>query len=318
MRIKTPNTNNYHLPFPWEPIGVQSLTYGKTPLFHLNGSEFHSAHVYAKLEYFNEGQNVKMRVAAAMINRAEALGILRPFSGQTILESSGGSTGVSLAIIAARRGYKVKLVLPDNYSPTRIAQLPKFGATVELSDHTKGNDSHFVLARQLAEQNSDYYFIDQLSNPANFEAHYFGTGLELVEALPKIDYLVCGVGSGGSISGIGKRIKESFPKAKIIAVQPDGCNVLKGDAVPHKFQGWAAGLVPEVFDTNLVDSVITVNYEDAREVGFELVKNYGLFTGISTWGNILACQQLSAEVQNKYIVTLAPDSGHIYPDHFNN
>lgn len=307
------------LDFPWLPKTLNPLNVGNTPIVKLNSPYFKSKNIYVKLEYFNEGGNVKMRPAMAMVARAEASGILSPFTEQVILESSGGSMGVSLAIIGAMRGYKIKLVLPDNYNPQRISQLPIYGAEVILSDHTTGNDSHFRLARQIASENPNHYYIDQLSNPANSDIHYRTTGNEIVKQLSGIDYFVCGIGSSGSITGIGRKIKEVYPKAKIIAVQPKGCDVLKGTAIVHKIQGWAAGVLPSILDHSLIDDVLDITYEESMQLGCDLVKNEGLFVGISSCANILAADMLSIKVGNsKRIVTLACDSGHIYLSHYLN
>jgi cysteine synthase A len=310
---------NFTLDFPWLPKELNPLNIGNTPVVKLNSSHFKNKNIFVKLEEYNSGGNVKMRPAMAMVARAEQLGILKPFTGQTILESSGGSMGISLAIIGALRGYKIKLVLPDNYNPDRIRQLPIYGAEVLLSDHTTGNDSHFRLARQLASENPNHYYIDQLSNPANPEIHYRTTGNEIVKQLSHIDYFVCGIGSGGSITGIGRKIKEAYPNAKIIAVQPKGCDVLKGTAIVHKIQGWAAGVLPTILDQSLIDDVLDITYEQSMQLGCDLVKNEGLFVGISSCANILAADMLSNTVgDNKRIITLAPDSGHIYLSHYLN
>jgi len=307
------------LDFPWLPKSLNPLNVGNTPVVKLNSPHFKNKNIFVKLEEYNSGGNVKMRPAIAMVARAEWLGILKPFNGQTILESSGGSMGVSLAIIGAMRGYKIKLVLPDNYNPDRIRQLPIYGAEVLLSDHTTGNDSHFRLAKQIASENPNHYYIDQLSNPANPEIHYLTTGNEIVKQLPEIDYFVCGIGSGGSITGIGRRIKEVYPNAKIIAVQPKGCDVLKGTAIVHKIQGWAAGVIPSILDSSLIDDVLDITYEESMQLGCDLVKNEGLFVGISSCANILAADMLTKKVgNNKRIITLAPDSGHIYLSHYLN
>lgn len=295
------------------------LIVGNTPLVRLPESIASGAHIYAKLEYFNEAANIKMRPAKAMIDAAEQAGILKPFSGQTILESSGGSMGISLAVIGAQRGYNIKLVLPDNYNQERIRQLPIFGAEVVLSDSSTGNDSHFRLARKLAEEHPDHYFIDQLTNEANPRSHYETTGREIVEALPHIDYFICGIGSGGSITGIGRRIKERFPAAKIIGVQPAGCDVLKGKAIPHKIQGWAAGVLPPVLDISLIDGMLDVTYEAAMSFGHKIVRTAGYYGGISACANLLAARQLSETIsKEKIIVTLVPDFGSIYLSHYLN
>jgi cysteine synthase len=296
-----------------------SIRCGQTPLVRIPATVTQTDNIYAKLEYHNEAHNIKMRAALAMVNAAETSGILRPNSGQTLIESSGGSMGVSLAAICAQRGYQLKLVLPDNYNMERIRMLPLFGAEVVLSDPTTGNDSHFRLARKLADAHPDYIYLDQLSNQANPDSHYFGTGSEIAEALPHVDYFICGIGSGGTISGAGRKLKESFPSCKVIGVQPAGCKVLAGYAVPHKIQGWAAGVLPSILDINIIDGMLDITYEASIELGVMLLHKTGYYSGISGCANLLAAKMLAAEVgKDKVIVTVIPDSGMIYTSHFLN
>ena len=291
----------------------------RTPIIKLKSQRFAHMKIWVKLEYFQDSGNIKMRVAQACIRKAEMEGKLVPFKGHTIIEASGGSMGVSLAGICARKGYKLKLVLPNNYNPERIRQLPVYGAEVLLSDYTLGNDSHFVLAKAIAQANPRHVYIDQLNNPANPEAHYLTTGAEIVTQLSSPDYFVSVVGSGGTISGAGRRIKEHYPQVKVVAVQPQGCDVIKGTAIPHKIQGTAVGLVPAVFNSGIVDQVITVTYQEAMEMGHYLVTKEGLFLGISACANIVAAEKLAGMVgYDKRIVTLAPDGGQIYLSHYLN
>ena len=291
----------------------------RTPVIKLKSPRFAHKNIWVKLEYYQDGGNIKMRVARAAISMAEKNGSLVPFKGNTIIEASGGSMGISLAIIAARRGYKLKLILPDNYNPDRILQLPVYGAEVLLSDHTQGNDSHFKLAQAIAAANPGHYYVDQLNNPANPLAHYLTTGMEIISQVSSPAYFVSVVGSGGTLSGAGRRIKEAYPQAKIIAVQPQGCDILNGTAIAHKIQGTAVGLVPAVFDRAIVDDVITINYEEAMDLGQYLVKREGLFLGISACANILAAEKLSEQAgYDQKIITLAPDGGQIYLSHYLN
>lgn len=292
---------------------------GATPVVRLKSGRFRRKNITVKLEYFNEGGNIKMRVARQAIKIAEQRGLIKPFNGNTIIEASGGSMGVSLAIIGAARGYKTKLVLPDNYNPDRIKMLPVYGADVYLSDPETGNDSHFVLARKIAEEHPGHFYVDQLNNEANPLAHYLTTGKEILHQVPSIDYFISVVGSGGTISGVGKRIKEKYPQVKVIAVQPQGCDVMNGKAIMHNIQGTAVGVIPSVFDRSVVDSVMDINYEESMEMGHYLVKNEGLFLGISSCANIVAANKLAEQVgYDKKIVTMAPDGGQIYLNHYLN
>lgn len=289
-----------------------------TPIVKLKSSRFAHKNIWVKLEYFQDGGTIKMRVATEAIKQAERIGALAPFKGNTIIEASGGSMGVSLAILAARRGYKLKLVLPDNYNLERIRQLPVYGAEVLLSDHTLGNDSHFKMAATI-QRIPGHYYVDQLNNPANPLAHYLTTGKEIIRQLKSPDYFVSVVGSGGTLSGTGTRIREAYPDVKIVAVQPEGCDILKGTAIVHKIQGTAVGLIPGVFSREIVDEVISINYEEAMELGHYLVRKEGLFLGISACANVLAAEKLSEQVgYDKRIITMAPDGGQIYLSNYLN
>lgn len=282
---------------------------GQTPLVSLQKYP----NIFVKLEGFNAFGSVKARVAWAMISAAEKAGILRPHSGQTILEASGGSTGWALCAIASLRGYSFMCVLPDNYSKERIRKLKAFGAKVRLSDHTKGNDSHFILARKLERENPSFYYIDQLSNPANPKIHYQTTGVEILNQLGKVDYFICGVGSGGTISGVGKRLKEYNPNCKVIAVQPEGCDVLNGHAIPHRIQGWGVGMIPKTFNPAIADGVLTVSYEQAIQECRNSFKQDGIYVGISSGANLFAAKKFGERLKgNPTVVTVAPDKGHCY------
>lgn len=285
-----------------------------TPLVRLNSIvPATCAKVYVKLEKHNEPASVKTRIAEAMIIRAEELGILKPFSGQTILEASGSNTALGLAVNGIRKGYRTVFSIPDNYNKSRIASLRLFGSTVFLSDHTTGNDSHFVLARKLSLENKDWYYIDQLSNPANPGIHYARTGKEIVDALKQVDCFVSAIGSGGTITGAGRRIKESCHSAKIIGVQPVGCKTLEGKAIPHKIQGISIGTVPSILDRSIIDDMISVSYEQAMDTGLKLMQHEALFLGISANAAVTAAIRLAETLPaSKTIVCIAPDGGEYY------
>lgn len=283
---------------------------GNTPIVPLK----ENPQIFLKLELFNAFGSIKSRVANAMILDAEKKGILRPNTNQFILEASGGSTGVALCGLGKIKGYGLVCVLPDNYSKTRIKKMSMLGAKVIESDHTKGNDSHFILARNLAKENPDYYYINQLSNNANPKIHYNTTGPEILNQIKSVNYFVCGVGSGGSITGIGKFLKDQNPNVKVIAVQPTGCDVINGKAIPHKIQGLAVGLLPSVFDPSVVDDIISVNYQEALEESIRVFKSDGIFPGISGGANIYATKLLYKKLKSaaENIVTIVPDSGNNY------
>lgn len=291
---------------------------GKTPLVRLqNLLSDEMSDVYVKLEKYNPGESHKARIAYQMILSAEKKGLLIPKTGQTLIEPTGGNTGKGLAIVGAIRGYNVVLVVPDNYSKEAIRILKAYGAQVVLSDSTTGNDSHVRKAKEILNEHPDYIWLDQLSNPANPEAHYIGTGAEIAESLDKIDYFIAGIGSGGAISGTGKRIKETHPNAKIIAVQPTGCKVLEGKAVPHKIQGLAIGILPPNLNTEIVDEVISVDFVEAKEGMKLLAQREGLLVGISSGANAFVALNLAKKLgKGKKIVTLAPDTGRNYMEVF--
>lgn len=283
---------------------------GNTPLVPLR----ENPQIFLKLEFFNAFGSIKSRVANAMILDAEKRGILKPNTNQFILEASGGSTGVALCGLGKIKGYGLVCVLPDNYSQARIKKMSMLGAKVIESDHTKGNDSHFILARNLAKENPNYYYINQLSNKANPRIHYNTTGPEILNQIKSVDYFVCGVGSGGSITGIGRFLKERNPNVRVIAVQPMGCDILNGKAIPHKIQGLAVGLMPSIFNPSLVDDIISVSYEDALDESIRVFESDGIFPGISGGANIYATKLLHRRLNSNSvnIVTLVPDSGDNY------
>ncbi|GHT41209.1 cysteine synthase [Bacteroidia bacterium] len=274
------------------------------------------ATILVKLEEFNLGGSIKSRVAKQMIIDAEEDGRINVKQPQsvTILEASGGNTGIGLAQICAMRGYKCILTIPTNYSEVRVKILQSMGAEVVRSDASTGNDSHFRKAEELLGQNPHYLYMDQINNPSNVKAHYLGTGQEiLLQSKSQIDYFVAGIGSGGTITGIGKAIKEKVPSCKIIGVQPTGCDVLNGKSIPHKFQGFAIGKIPKILDVALIDEMIDVTYEEVAEMKNHVSSKLGLYLGDSSIANMLGAIYLSKDTaKGKTIVTVAPDGGRNY------
>ena len=286
---------------------------GNTPIVRLenpHGEKY--GHIYVKLEEFNPGGSHKSRVAMQMIEDAEVSGKLK--KGDIILEATGGNTGIGLCIAAAIKGYHIVLTIPDTFSLQKNKLLQEYGAEVILADHKLGNDCHIRKAIELANNNANYYWIDQFSNPSNPKAHYYGTGKEIFDQMQgNIDYFIAGVGSGGTIMGVGKRLKELKPKVKVIAVQPEGCDIRNGIYIPHKIEAIAVGKTGKFIDFNLINSYESVNYEEVIKLRQYLMKNHGLNVGISAGANILVALRISKEVDNQTnIVTIAADSGTIY------
>lgn len=275
------------------------------------------ADVYVKLEEFNPGGSIKSRVAFRMVLDAERVGILVPYSGQTIIEPTGGNTGIGLAIASAIRGYKLLLVIPDNYSRDKIRILQAYGAEVILSDSKTGNSSHIEKTKEIIREYPEYVWLDQLSNRNNPLAHHEATAKEILDFLPKIDCFTAGIGSGGTITGIGKKVKEKFPEALVVGVQPEGCNVLEGKAIFHRIQGMAIGFLAPVLDRSVVDRVLSVEYEDAVKCMKDLARKEGLLVGISSGANVYSAIVLAKNLgKGKTVVTVAPDSGRSYLEAF--
>lgn len=290
---------------------------GGTPILKLNnyialnGLE---ADIYAKLEYFNPAGSVKDRIAKAMIEDAEAKGALKP--GAVIIEPTSGNTGIGLAAVAASKGYRIILTMPETMSVERRNLLKAYGAELVLTDGTKGMKGAIAKAEELAGQIEGGFIPSQFTNGANPAAHYASTGPEIWEDTDgKVDIFVAGVGTGGTISGVGKYLKSKNPDIKVVAVEPAGSPVLsKGEAGPHKIQGIGAGFVPETLDTNIYDEIITIENEDAFETGRTLARKEGLLVGISSGAAVFAATQLARRPENKgkNIVVLLPDTGDRY------
>ena len=290
---------------------------GGTPILKLNNyialNEL-PANIYAKLEYFNPAGSVKDRIAKAMIDDAEAKGALKP--GAVIIEPTSGNTGIGLAAVAASKGYRIILTMPETMSVERRNLLKAYGAELVLTDGAKGMKGAIAKAEELAQQIEGGFIPSQFTNNANPTAHFNTTGPEIWEDTDgKVDIFVAGVGTGGTVSGVGKYLKSKNPNVKVVAVEPAGSPVLsKGVAGPHKIQGIGAGFVPETLDTKVYDEIITVENEDAFDTGRTLARKEGLLVGISSGAAVFAASQLAKRPENKgkNIVVLLPDTGDRY------
>ena len=290
---------------------------GGTPILKLNNyialNEL-PANIYAKLEYFNPAGSVKDRIAKAMIDDAEAKGALKP--GAVIIEPTSGNTGIGLAAVAASKGYRIILTMPETMSVERRNLLKAYGAELVLTDGAKGMKGAIAKAEELAQQIEGGFIPSQFTNSANPTAHFNTTGPEIWEDTDgKVDIFVAGVGTGGTVSGVGKYLKSKNPNVKVVAVEPAGSPVLsKGVAGPHKIQGIGAGFVPETLDTKIYDEIIAVENEDAFATGRTLARKEGLLVGISSGAAVYASTQLAKRPENKgkNIVVLLPDTGDRY------
>lgn len=290
---------------------------GHTPLLELTHIEAKyqvQAKIIAKLEYFNPAGSVKDRIAKAMIDEAERSG--RIDKNTVIIEPTSGNTGIGLASVAAARGYRIIIVMPETMSIERRQIMKAYGAELVLSDGSKGMSGAIARAKELSESISNSYIPGQFVNPANPKIHFNTTGPEIYEDTDgSVDVFVAGVGTGGTVTGVGKYLKSKNPKIKIVAVEPASSAVLStGVAGVHKIQGIGAGFVPDVLDTEIYDEIMTVTNEDAFAVGREIGKNEGILVGISSGAAVWASIQLAKrpENKNKNIVVLLPDTGDRY------
>lgn len=287
---------------------------GNTPLLAVTGLDGQQARLLLKLEYFNPGGSVKDRVALAMIEDAERNGVLTP--GATIIEPTSGNTGVGLAWVGAAKGYKVILTMPDTMSVERRNLLKAYGAQLELTPGAEGMKGAIARAEQLREQITGAVILGQFVNPANPDAHRRTTGEEIwADTGGKVDIFVAGVGTGGTVSGVGQALKTHKPDVHIIAVEPAASPVLTtGQAGKHKIQGIGAGFVPETYNPDVVDRVLTVTDEQAYEGSRTLARTQGLLVGISSGAAYHAAAELACLPENngKTIVALLPDTGERY------
>ncbi len=296
--------------------GVEDLV-GHTPLLELKryGAKLRfQARVLAKLEYLNPAGSAKDRVALSMILDAENKGLLKP--GGTIIEPTSGNTGIGLACIAAARGYRIILTMPDTMSPERRSMLSAYGAELVITPGALGMKGSVDRAEELAKQIPGSFIPDQFANPANPEAHYRTTGPEIwADTQGQVDVLVATVGTGGTLSGTGKYLKEKNPALQVAAVEPDASPLLSGgQAGPHQIQGIGANFIPKALDREIYDQVIRVKDEDAFAAGRELVRTEGILAGISSGAALWAAGQLAVrpEYAGKTIAVVLPDSGDRY------
>ena len=290
---------------------------GGTPLLELTNYEKANelnAKIYAKLEYFNPAGSVKDRIAKAMLDDAEEKGLLKP--GAVIIEPTSGNTGIGLASVAASRGYKVILTMPETMSVERRNLLKAYGAVLVLTEGAKGMPGAIAKAKELAEQTLNSYIPSQFTNPANPAVHLKTTGPEIwADTDGKVDIFVAGVGTGGTLSGVGAYLKSQNPNIKVVAVEPATSPVLSGGkAGPHKIQGIGAGFVPDTLNTDIYDEILPVQNEDAFATGRALARSEGVLVGISSGAAVFAAAQLAKRPGNagKVIVALLPDTGERY------
>lgn len=290
---------------------------GKTPLVELTNYEGEhnlEATLLAKLEYFNPAGSVKDRIAKEMIEQAEKSGALK--KGSVIIEPTSGNTGIGLASVAASKGYRIIIVMPDTMSVERRNLMKAYGAELVLTDGANGMKGAIKKANELAEEIENSFIPGQFTNQANPEAHRKTTGPEIWEDTEgKVDIFVAGVGTGGTITGVGEYLKSKNPSVKVVAVEPASSPVLsQGKAGGHKIQGIGAGFVPDTLNTNVYDEIITVENEEAFETGAEIARKEGILVGISAGAAVWAATQLAKrpENKNKNIVILLPDTGDRY------
>ncbi len=290
---------------------------GKTPLLELTRLEKAlglEAKVLAKLEYFNPAGSVKDRIAKAMLDDAEESGKLKP--GSVIIEPTSGNTGIGLASVAAARGYRIIIVMPETMSVERRQLMAAYGAELVLTEGAKGMKGAIAKAEELAGETPNSFIPGQFVNPANPAAHYAATGPEIwADTDGEVDVFVAGVGTGGTVSGVGKFLKEKKPDVRVVAVEPSDSPVLsQGKAGPHKIQGIGAGFVPDTLDTSIYDEIIPVTSDDAFALGKELGKREGVLVGISSGAALWAAVEVAKrpESKGKTIVVLLPDTGDRY------
>jgi cysteine synthase A len=285
---------------------------GKTPLVKMNrmtGAE--DADVYLKLEYFNPGSSVKDRIALAMIEDAERSGELQ--ANGTIIEPTSGNTGIGLAMIAAAKGYKAVLVMPDTMSTERRNLLRAYGADLVLTPGAEGMKGAIAKAGELAKENN-WFMPQQFNNEANPEIHRLTTGPEIADALDRVDAFISGIGTGGTITGAGSVLKERFPGVKIVAVEPTDSPVLSGGQPgPHKIQGIGAGFVPKVLDTDIYDEIILVTNDESYETARRAAREEGILGGVSSGAAIFAALQVAKKLgKGKKVVAILPSNGERY------
>ncbi|MCR1935120.1 cysteine synthase A [Clostridium tepidum] len=286
---------------------------GNTPMFKLNNmKEENMADVYVKLEKFNPGGSIKDRAALGMIEEAEKMGKIKP--GDVIVEPTSGNTGIGLAMVGRLKGYKVIIVMPDSMSIERRNMIKAYGAELVLTEGNKGMTGAIEKAEELARNRKGYFIPQQFSNKANSKKHYETTAVEILQDLEDIDAFVASVGTGGTIAGIGRRLKEFNKNIKVIAVEPYNSPVISGGkAASHKIQGIGAGFIPEVYEKDVVDEVMTITDEESYEYARKFGVEEGILVGISSGANIAAAIKIAKKLgKGKKVVTVAPDGGEKY------
>lgn len=286
---------------------------GNTPIIKLNSFNDEAiADIYVKLEKYNIGGSVKDRAALGMIEEAEKQGLLKPNS--VIIEPTSGNTGISLAMIGRSKGYKVIIIMPETMSIERRNIIKAFGAELILTEGAKGMKGAIEEAERMASENSNYFLPQQFNNYANPKKHYETTAEEILSDFTNLDAFIAGVGTSGTIVGVGKKLKEHFPNIKIIAVEPEASHVLSGGTPgKHAIQGIGAGFIPKIYDENIIDEVIQISNELSFEFGNKMSKEEGLFLGISSGAAIAAAYEIAKRLgKGKNILVISPDGGEKY------
>lgn len=286
---------------------------GNTPLIKLNNIvKGDMAEVYVKLEKQNPAGSVKDRAALGMVERAEELGLIK--KGDTIVEPTSGNTGIALAMIGSLKGYRVIIVMPETMSEERRSLIKAYGAELVLTEGAKGMKGAIAKAVEIAEEQKGFYIPQQFVNEANPNKHYETTAEEIFKDVIDLDMFVAGVGTGGTISGVGKKLKELKPDVKVIAVEPEKSPVISGGQPgPHKIQGIGAGFIPDIYTKDVVDKVLTATDEEAIEAARLVAREEGILIGISSGANVAIALKLAKELgKGKKIVTIAPDGGEKY------
>ncbi|CAL81757.1 cysteine synthase A [Clostridium botulinum] len=286
---------------------------GNTPMFKLNNmQEENMADVYIKLEKFNPGGSIKDRAALGMIEEAEKMGKIKP--GDIIVEPTSGNTGIGLAMVGRLKGYKVIIVMPDSMSIERRNMIKAYGAELVLTEGNKGMTGAIEKAEELARDKKGYFIPQQFSNRANSKKHYETTAVEILKDVEDLDAFVASVGTGGTIAGIGRRLKEFNKNIKVVAVEPHNSPVISGGkAAPHKIQGIGAGFIPDVYEKDVVDDVMTITDEESYEYARRFGAEEGILVGISSGANIAAAIKIAKKLgKGKKVVTVAPDGGEKY------
>lgn len=286
---------------------------GNTPVIKFKSSDKeNSQEVYVKLEKFNPGGSIKDRAALGMIEDAEKEGLIK--KGDTIVEPTSGNTGIGLAMVGVLKGYKVIIVMPDSMSIERRNMIKAYGAELVLTEGNKGMSGAIEKAEEIAKGKEGYFIPEQFSNPSNSKKHYETTAIEIISDIEDLDVFIASVGTGGTISGIGKKLKEINKDIKIIAIEPSSSSVISGGKPgAHKIQGIGAGFIPKVYEEKFVDEVITVSDEEAYKYAREFSRKEGILVGISTGANIAGAIKVAQKIgKGKKIVTVSPDGGEKY------